>query len=461
MNLEHALQSARPIAVWVDGEWVRYLLETNDGVQEFSIPTPAFTSFASVYPSLGWFERVIWESRGIEPKGHPKLRPVRYHSLPYAFDHIGNELIHQVAVGPVHAGIIEPGHFRFSVLGEKILNLEIRLGYQHRGLEKLLVGATIPQAILLAERVGSEPIGHALCLCMVLEKITGVEVPPRAKALRLVLLELERIFGHLGHLAGLFADIGYTYANVQVGKVRALVQGQLEKLCGHRYGRNTLRLGGIWFDRNSVMIEHIARDLKALGEEVIDTLNQALENPMVIDRMRSTGTLGKASAAQLGMVGPVARASGIHFDLRMGDPHYPAFVPATRETGDVLARARVYTDETEHSFAYIDEWLAALPEGDIYATPPSPGSFPQKSEAGSDAPEVDNRMLEAWHRLESARGELWWWVRLQDGKIANACTVDPSFKNWPGLEVAVKGEGLPDFPLCNKSFDLSYTGSDL
>jgi Ni,Fe-hydrogenase III large subunit len=447
MSLESALQTGRPIAVWLDGGQVRYLLEAEGQVQEFSVAVAEFGSYASQHPGLDWFERAIWESRGLEPKGHPHLGPLRHHSLPYGFKPIGKEPIHQVPVGPVHAGIIEPGHFRFSVLGEKILNLEIRLGYQHRGLEKLLIGCILPKAILLAERVGSEPIGHALCLCMVLEKIIGIEVPPRARALRLVLLELERIFQHLGHLAGLFADIGYTYAHIQVGKVRALVQGQLEKLCGHRYGRNALGVGGVWFDRNSLMIEHIGRDLKALGTEVMETLSQALENPLVIDRMRSTGRVSKDQAMRLAMVGPAARASGIYADLRMADPHYPNFIPATRESGDVLARALVYADETEHSFGYVDQWLGQLPEGNIIA------DFPH-------APQSPDPM-ESWHRLESARGELFWWVRLQEGKIANVCIVDPSFKNWRALEVAVQGEGLPDFPLCNKSFDLSYAGSDL
>jgi Ni,Fe-hydrogenase III large subunit len=447
VNLEQALRSARPIAVWADGEQVRYLLEAQEGVRECSVALSEFSSYAAQHPSLDWFERTIWESRGIEPKGHPDLRPLRHHSLPYTFEHSGNPQVHEVAVGPVHAGIIEPGHFRFSVLGERILNLELRLGYQHRGIERLLVGASIPKAILLAERVGSEPLGHALCLCMVLEKITGVEVPPRAKALRLVLLELERIFQHLGHLAGMFSDIGYTYAHIQVGKVRALVQGQLEKLCGHRYGRNTLRVGGLWFDRNAITIEHIGRDLKALGIEVMDTLSQALENPLVIDRMRSTGRVSKDQAMRLGMVGPAARASAIYADLRVADPHYLGFIPATRESGDVMARALVYADETEHSFGYVDQWLGQLPEGNVIADVPHAPQSPDP--------------MESWHRLESARGELFWWVRLQDGKIASACIVDPSFKNWRALETAVRGEGLPDFPLCNKSFDLSYAGSDL
>lgn len=442
MKLSQALPQGRPVAVWHDQENIRYLLDIDTAVREFSLPASAWQSYAAEYPSLDWFERAIWESSGVVPGGHPNLRPVRRFDRPYTFASWPDPQVHEVAVGPVHAGIIEPGHFRFSVLGEKILNLEIRLGYQHRGLEALLVGKTPDQAVLLAERAGSEPVAHALAFCQAIEKIARVEIPPRAQVLRLVYLELERIFQHLGHLVGLFSDIGYSWAQTQTGKVRALMQGLLERLCGHRYGRNTLRVGGLWVEPDQGTVYSVREALVPLAAEAAEVLIYALDNPMLLDRMRYIGQVPEATARALGMVGPAARASGIPQDLRQGQPYYAAFNPVVKGGGDVLARAQVYTEETAQSFKLVDEWLETLPEGYVY------NSAPLKEG-------------EAWSRLEAPRGEVFYWLRLHGGQVQSCRIVDPSFKNWRGLEVAVQGQGLPDFPLCNKSFDLSYAGSDL
>lgn len=332
--LKEALVSGRPVALWYDAPpgarsllrpegdrpHLRYLVEGSEAilshsgvgafpVQEFRVEAQgSFPSLAEEFPALDWFERELWEDHGLVPEGHPSLKPLRNHHLvysrqavpkgivrlPYPFDRV--EGLHEVPVGPVHAGIIEPGHFRFSVLGERILHLEVRLGYQHRGVEQLFQGKSLEQALLLAERAGGEPVAHALAFCQAVEAALGIEVPPRAYRLRRVLLELERLFGHLGHLAGLFTDIGYAYAATQVGKVRALLQGQLERLTGHRYGRNALTVGGVGFDIDPETQVEVRGALAKLAAEAETHLAAALKHPMVLDRLRYVGTLTQAQA---------------------------------------------------------------------------------------------------------------------------------------------------------------------
>ncbi|WP_370444445.1 nickel-dependent hydrogenase large subunit [Meiothermus sp. Pnk-1] len=466
----------------------------------------SFPSLAGEFPALDWFERELWEEHGLVPEGHPGVRsllrpetllsppvggvgdrppgvpglpgpkgdrppapkPLRNHRLPYPFERV--EGLHEVPVGPVHAGIIEPGHFRFSVLGERILHLELRLGYQHRGLERLFQGKRLEQALLLAERVGGEPVAHALAFCQAVEAALGVEVPQRARWLRRVLLELERLFGHLGHLAGLFTDIGYAYAATQVGKVRALLQGQLERLTGHRYGRNALTVGGVGFDIDPETQAEVRGALAELAAEAETHLTAALRHPMVLDRFRYVGLVTQAQAQLLGLVGPAARASGLGRDLRQDDALYQLFTSVTRTGGDVLARAQVYAEEIRQGFAYLDRVLAELPAGAVRADGGRlpgvrsllrPETLPSPPVGGVGDRPQEGELREAYSRVEAGRGELFYWVRLRGNRVEQVKIVDPSFKNWRALELAVRGMGLPDFPLINKSFDLSYAGCDL
>lgn len=468
--LKEALVSGRPVALWYDAPpgarsllrpegdrpHLRYLVEGSEAilshsgvgafpVQEFRVEAQgSFPSLAEEFPALDWFERELWEDHGLVPEGHPSLKPLRNHRLPYPFDRV--EGLHEVPVGPVHAGIIEPGHFRFSVLGERILHLEVRLGYQHRGVEQLFQGKSLEQALLLAERAGGEPVAHALAFCQAVEAALGIEVPPRAYRLRRVLLELERLFGHLGHLAGLFTDIGYAYAATQVGKVRALLQGQLERLTGHRYGRNALTVGGVGFDIDPETQVEVRGALAKLAAEAETHLAAALKHPMVLDRLRYVGTLTQAQARWLGLVGPAARACGLGRDLRQDDALYQPFTPVVRSGGDVLARAQVYAEEVQQGFVYLDRFLGALPAGAVRVN----GAWLKEGE-----------LREAHSRVEAGRGELFYWVRLRGNRVERVKIVDPSFKNWRALELAVRGMGLPDFPIINKSFDLSYAGCDL
>lgn len=482
--LKEALVSGRPVALWYDAPpgarsllrpegdrpHLRYLVEGSEAilshsgvgafpVQEFRVEAQgSFPSLAEEFPALDWFERELWEDHGLVPEGHPSLKPLRNHHLvysrqavpkgivrlPYPFDRV--EGLHEVPVGPVHAGIIEPGHFRFSVLGERILHLEVRLGYQHRGVEQLFQGKSLEQALLLAERAGGEPVAHALAFCQAVEAALGIEVPPRAYRLRRVLLELERLFGHLGHLAGLFTDIGYAYAATQVGKVRALLQGQLERLTGHRYGRNALTVGGVGFDIDPETQVEVRGALAKLAAEAETHLAAALKHPMVLDRLRYVGTLTQAQARWLGLVGPAARACGLGRDLRQDDALYQPFTPVVRSGGDVLARAQVYAEEVQQGFVYLDRFLGELPAGAVRVN----GAWLKEGE-----------LREAHSRVEAGRGELFYWVRLRGNRVERVKIVDPSFKNWRALELAVRGMGLPDFPIINKSFDLSYAGCDL
>lgn len=439
--LREALREGRPVAVWYEEGTLRVLVERRGRVEAFAYPVQGgFPSLSPEFPALEWFERDLWERHGLVPEGHPALKPLRDHRRPYPFDEV--EGLHQVPVGPVHAGIIEPGHFRFHVLGERILHLEIRLGYQHRGVLALFEGERWGQALLLAERVGGEPVAHALAFARAAEAALGWEVAPRGQALRIVYLELERAFQHLGHLAGLFTDIGYAYAATHVGRVRALLQGEVERLTGHRYGRGAVRLGGVWRDVPQGEAEASQRRIAGLRWELQGLLPGFLKNPMVLDRMRYVGVVTQAQALLLGMVGPAARASGVLRDLRQDEPAYAPFPLVVEEVGDVLARARVYAREALASLELAETMLLRLPPGSAWA-------------------EGEAREGEAWARVEAARGELFYWVRFRNGRVARVEVVDPSFKNWRGLALAVRGMGLPDFPLCNKSFDLSYAGCDL
>ncbi len=434
--LKEALREGRPVALFWDGTSLTYVLERVRVLEVHRLPASGrFPSLALEFPALDWFERALWERHALVPEGHPSLKPLRRHDLPYTFRSFPE--LHEVPVGPVHAGIIEPGHFRFSVLGEKILNLEIRLGYQHRGLLSLLPGKGPEEALLLVERAGSEPVAHALAFAEAWEAALGIEAPPRAQVLRRAALELERAFGHLGHVAGLFTDIGYAFGATQVGRVRALLQAEVDRLTGHRYGRNFLRVGGVWRE-GAVDLEA----LKGYQRELARMLPRLLKHPQVLDRMRYVGRVRQAEALAYGFVGPTARASGVARDLREGDPYYPGLRPVVRQGGDVLARAQVYAEEALEALAHALRFLRALPPGPLFR----------------EVPEGDG---EAMARVEAGRGEVFWWVRLEGGRVALAEGVDPSFKNWRALELAVRGEGLPDFPLCNKSFDLSYAGSDL
>ncbi|MBP7864716.1 MAG: NADH-quinone oxidoreductase subunit C [Acidobacteria bacterium] len=423
----------------------------------------AFPSATPGNPAVHLFEREIFEQFGVRPEGHPWLKPVRYawdradRSLEpesYPFFAMAGEEVHEVAVGPVHAGVIEPGHFRFQCTGERVHHLEIQLGYQHRGVETLLEAEPQMrdlQRCLLAESIaGDSAVAHAWACCGLLEALGEARVGDRGAALRAVGLELERAGNHLGDLSALCNDVAYLSGSAIFGALRTLTINSSLALCGSRYGRGLVRPGGVGPDPDGETAARIRRTLAAVAADAALIADVVASSAGVLSRMERTGTVSPETARRIGLVGPAGRASGLPVDVRRSHPvgtyRATALDRVRALGGDVLARAEVRVQEIARSAAMIDAWLGGLPEGSAGCTaiPPAAGAYLAVS------------MVEGW------RGETVH-VGITDdaGRIARHKVVDPSFHNWFGLALAVRGCGISDFPLCNKSFNLSYCGFDL
>ncbi|MBI5709038.1 MAG: NADH-quinone oxidoreductase subunit C [Candidatus Eisenbacteria bacterium] len=436
---------------------------------------PALTAHL---PQAQAFERELFEDHGIHPVGHPWLKPLRRHAelegtvredrtvpspgsgaawpgpSPRALRHpflvVEGSDVHEVAVGPVHAGIIEPGHFRFECHGEEVLHLEIQLGYQHRGVEGLMTRSSEARRLVVAESVaGDSVIGHALAHCQVVETLAGAEPPMRAQVLRGIALELERVANHVGDLGALCGDIGYLPGASYFGRLRGEFLNALMEISGNRFGRGLLVPGGVRFD----IPEDVRRDLLARLETVERDFHRTAElvfgTQSVLARFEGTGVLTEMAAEQLGLVGPAARASGCDRDVRRDHPsgvyRFAYIPPAVAADGDVLARALVRRLEVERSLTFVREQLGALPEG--------PLRVPLGAPAGDC---LAYSVVEGW-RGECAH------LAVTDaaGSVAGYRIVDASLHNWFGLALAMRGGQISDFPLCNKSFNLSYAGHDL
>jgi len=422
----------------------------------------SYESLTKELPQAQLFERELYENHGIVPEGHPWLKPVRRHAdledpkkgsesaaPPHEFFRVEGEGIHEVAVGPVHAGVIEPGHFRFQCYGETVLSLEIQLGYQHRGAEKLMLSAP-KRRIAIAETIaGDTTMGHGIAYCQTMEGLSGAKTSLYSQAVRAVALELERCANHIGDLGALCGDVGHLPGLSWFGRLRGDFLNLSMELCGSRFGRGLVKPGGVRFglsaEQRKEFLSRLAKagaDLKMIADLVFDT-------PSIGSRFERTGIVDKALAEEIGLVGPAARASGCDRDVRR-DHSTCLFrfshIPVARvDTGDVMARAIVRWLESERSVNFICEQLEQLEEG--------PLSVNAESLAGAS---LIVSLVEGW------RGEIAHIAVTDDaGALVGYKIVDPSFHNWFGLAMALRDNQISDFPLCNKSFNLSYAGHDL
>ncbi|WP_236794992.1 NADH-quinone oxidoreductase subunit C [Amycolatopsis sp. GM8] len=426
------------------------------------VPTLAGLSFPA-----GRFEREMRDLFGIVPENHPLPRRLVRHfhwpqgwypmlsdagtppafedvAGPYPFRTVEGDGVYEIPVGPVHAGMIEPGHFRFSVVGETILNLKARLWFVHKGIEKLFQGRRAAAALDLAGRVsGDTTAGHTLAFCLAVEDAYGIAVPDDALRIRAILLELERLYNHITDLGALCNDVGHGILNTQAQRVREHLLRHNDHVTGHRLLRGAIHPGG------AHILNPPDLDLLAdLDADIIEIVELALSHSVVRDRFTGTAVLTRQQAADLGTLGYVARASGLTGDARIDHPFFDmGGTPAehTHTDGDVLSRFMVRAEEIRHAIALVTRLAADVRDLDATA---APGLSPvARSGVG---------IVEGWrgtivHRVELA----------PDGTLTRVKIVDPSFFNWPALPVALADTIVPDFPLTNKSFNLSYAGNDL
>jgi Ni,Fe-hydrogenase III large subunit len=435
-----------------DLELVAVLAVDAEGLLELataSVSSDSYPSMTPECPEVHLFEREIAEQWGVRPEGHPWCKPVRS-IVGTDFYRVDGEEAHEVAVGPVHAGVIEPGHFRFQCHGEEVFHLEIALGYQHRGVERALVHGPNKRTIHYFETLaGDTSVGHASAYCQLVESLAAARVPARAQALRAVALELERLANHTGDLGALANDVGYLPTASFCGRLRGDFLNLTAALCGSRFGRGMIRPGGTGFDVPPDLLADMSARLASALVDTERAVKLLWETASVQARFEETGRLTPELARQLGLVGPAARACGLKRDVRKthaaGFYRFVHLPIATWSSGDVFARAYVRWLEIQRSGDFVRNQLAQLPAGPVQAT------------VGRLRPDhVGVSLVEGW------RGEICH-VATTDGlgRFAAYKVVDASFHNWTGLALALRGQQISDFPLCNKSFNLSYCGHDL
>jgi Ni,Fe-hydrogenase III large subunit len=414
-------------------------------------------------PQAVRFEREIVEQCGALTPA--QVRPLRRHPPDHApagwpdgaqdreaypWPTISGEEIHEVAVGPVHAGIIEPGHFRFQANGEEVFGLEIMLGYQHRGVESLLETRPRERAMLVAESIaGDTVIAHASAWCGAIEALSRAHKSPRAQAIRGIALELERLANHIGDLGALAGDVAFQPAASYFGRLRGECLNLLMLISGNRYGRGLIRPGGVGFDLDAEMVSEIAARIERLEQEIQPVFDLLFDAGSVQSRFEGVGAVSPEWVRLHGFVGPVARSAGVPRDVRHDYPYgifrFVQIPTASAWAGDVFARALVRRLEIQRSLAFVREEVTTLPRGAIRAS------------CGALAPaELVVALEEGW------RGEVAHVLLTDDdGDIRRHKVTDPSFHNWQALALAMRGNQISDFPLCNKSFNLSYAGHDL
>lgn len=440
-----------------------------DGQGELPSQTPHF-------PAANRPERYLQDMFGIRFVNHPDPRPWMRHQAwkgdqyplrqdfpitgtppdetpldcDYPFIPVEGEGVYEIPVGPVHAGIIEPGHFRFQAMGEDILCLEEHLGYVHKGIEKCAEGRDVEGLARLAARVsGDSTVGHTWAACQACEYAVGMTISPRALGIRAILAERERIANHLGDIGGCCNDVGFAFAQVQFSRLRELWQRQNSAIFGHRLLMDVVVPGGVKRDILSQQQSQLRQDVEKLRGELETLLPLLYENPSLQDRLRTTGVLSLAKAREIGALGYVARASGESWDLRRDAAYAPyqgktITVPCYTE-GDSRRRVRVRGDEILVSLDLLENLLSDLPNGELAL------AFPTVTQDCSGV-----GFIEGW------RGEIISYIHLASGgRVARYFPHDPSWLNWPALEELIGDVIVPDFPLCNKSVNGSYSGHDL
>jgi Ni,Fe-hydrogenase III large subunit/Ni,Fe-hydrogenase III component G len=488
--------------------------------------TPEFPSLASDYPVANWHERKISDLLGLKPVGHPDTRRLIMHedwpddtyllrndfdrngSIPrvegkYEFVKVEGEGVFEIAVGPVHAGIIEPGHFRFSSVGERIIYLELRMFYKHRAVELLMKGKTLLHGTLLSERIsGDESVANSTAFCHAVENVYELAIPLRAQCIRAILLELERIHCHLADIAGAATDVAFPVGASNALILREKVLSLCESITGSRFMRGMVIPGGLRRDIDASSFAELLETMEEIGCSLSELESSLFSRSSVVDRFAGTGKLETKHATDLGTVGPVARSSDIRIDSRVDFPYgYYALKQLdviTKNDGDVSARVRLKFDEIRQSLAIIhsavEDLNAMLLEnrcicadldtvgrntgmcdadssvnmhgsanagaGYYMDAVKSPDSGTCVKNGAAVAAGVSAGSALGW--VEAPRGQTLCWVELDGNRVISDCRWrTPSFNNWPALPYALSGDIVPDFPLVNKSFNLSYAGTDL
>ena len=406
--------------------------------------------FEGLADTRRWLRHRAWSEQEHPLRAPPVPRARTPGDTDYPFATVHGDAVHEVPVGPIHAGTIEPGHFRFAAVGEQVLRLELRLGWAHRGVQALAAGRDSAGLLRLAARVsGDSAVAHAWAAAMALERAAGATVPPRALALRALLLERERVANHLGDAGGIANDVGFSFAQMQFGALRERWQRRSAERFGHRLLMDTLCAGGVRTDLDLEGTQALLQDHARLRAELAPLTAILLDHPSLEDRLVGAGVLSAADARTLGCLGYLGRASGLTFDLRRDAPYppydrLPVRVPLY-DSGDVAARMRVRLDEIGVALELMDALLAALPAG--------------PTSTHWEAPPAGARglgLVEGW------RGETLAFVRFgADGRVARYAPRDASVFAWPALERLLPGNIIPDFPVCNKSVNGAYAGCDL
>ncbi len=418
-----------------------------------------YPSLTARFAAAQMLERELWEQTGLVPDEHPWLKPVRFEGRlqqgmgGYPFFSMRGNDVHEVGVGPIHASVIEPGHFRFMCHGERVLHLEIQLGYQHRGIEALLLKR--PPAALsttIESIAGDSSIAYTWGHCSALEALAELPPRPQIERVRGVALELERMAMHLVALTGLATDIAFLQGGATYGRLRTAIINATQRVCGNRFGRGWLRPGGVRHGLSSALRDDLLQTLAAFSQDW-DTVNALMLGARSVrSRFKGVGTVSTTAARDLGLVGLAARASGVAVDTRCELPgalySEHGFDSLTHSGGDCWARMHLRMREIDASLGWLNRILTA-PNLDLVGGPLAPlGALAANSLCVTVCEGFRGPVVQA---LETGA----------EGQLLHYKVQDPSLLNWFGLAQAVRENEISDFPICNKSFDLSYCGNDL